>query len=1105
MSFIRRYKEVLLNKPSDELGTSPLRLSVPLPDVGLSWRPDEDLNGGGDVEDKYYLDYVATGASMLTRKQGSATPRSIVWKVLQQSRMLEFECVDLKTHKSSPNLYRKIQLSSPIKFRSNCIAVSEDVREKKLVVDFITINGFLYTVSLSFDLFYEETVSTLTDANGTTWRSIKNPYSFDVRKPHMMYPVSSNILVVSLVDGTLLRLDRESPLGVVNTISFHDSSSGLSLTKLISWGHGDRVPGNPDMSVRAVISMNTSDDSLITLSINKSLKVWSLNRNALTSEHTMIQSGNQSRTDKQQLLLDANPSMLIAISSDITNKTPPAKYLLTYIPFEDGVFKIWKYDDEKQSLVDLGSDYEIASVPPDNSSVWLVCDLKLLSFEDGLEVWVTWKSDTSSSVNSLKIPFDRKYYKSNRNLLWSAASNGVESGPEFPKFSSSTSEDESEFYMNKIFGAGGYSLQTIVTALPIYGQHYANNDDDYEELRLILNGLKNRTSDYSELRDYVCRIVGAAVSVENSGVGIDDSYNDFKLYQRDLGLQWVRFNRLCEELEKQGQEVLSLSFDCENHMFYLVKASFVSVIGPVNDVELYYNNRSTPPSQVVVEAISVLSNKDRRAVERLLRLFDALHSFRDFLSHYVQNDLFVALEEDFTQPPSYLTTDRIEHMYRIHIEDQLSESAIGTLVTAMFEISELDELLAVVYDMFQSGKVLERVKRKSEKLTVYGAQTISKELYEFVYTGKLMVIDILIIILISSCQDDLVTDDTTNYAKFLKLLKSLCAILDLYKYTYLKSGEDDNDNEMVDVLQGVNNLSVTKDSRMADKKVIGLSFMESLLFDAKGEMANMDSSMKLWHHYNLSLNNLAAVEIAIELYNRGYYNQTSLFITSYFSSDFFSTLIKGCLFMKLGESRKGVTLLRKASVGMSSTSIFEQQLSLLVRLSDKFSPAMFGSGLCKYFYGVSIVLSSQQHHLQGLEFAKLAMLNFAPDDDEGEEISILTTLFECALKSKFYDDAYNSVVEMNLIGCDIKVQESAIDALVSAMTQSGHGRRMCQYPFIGLADMVTACLERKAQKAMLGSIMGEFDNKEEESREKIPYYKVLYSWSIERGDFRGGE
>ncbi|CAN6635693.1 hypothetical protein TRVA0_015S01354 [Trichomonascus vanleenenianus] len=1051
-----RYKETQLSKPADEYDLSPLRLSVPLPD--LSARDNEQLETAlkvSDAEDKYYLEHVATHGSMLCRHTKSG-PKNIVWRVLERNRLLELQPVDF-----AGKLYRKVQIKSPLFLRAGCVQVHSDHADEKIIIDWITVNGFFYTVSFPYEAFEPSKSAAeleLTSKHAQSWRSIKSPYSFDIKKPMMLRAVSPRTSVVSLVDGTLLRLDRNSPLGVITTSTFHDSArSGLLFSRLIPWNYSEKVPGHHDVSVKAVVSMDVKGSVLATLSVDLTLKLWNLETSALVAEKGIYLSGYYSHSNstnndgkRSGMFLEPVPARLLSFSSGSESDR-----LITFCPLGDGVFQLWEATPHK--LESLGDSFEIPAVQPESTAVWVIADLKLHAKHKDHhqeELWVTWKSDTSSAVHMLTIPSKAPLDRAG----WVICEKGLQSDlqQELTGPTNATSDDESSYYVNRIFGPGGFSLKTIQTALPIYGKHYASGVS-----QLSLEQLERLSR--PQFIERVCKTVGAAVSMVTSGDGMSC---DYKAYGRDLQLQWVRFTRLCSELEKQGQEVLSFVVDADQRV-YLIKSSFISVVRECTEVELYSSNRSTAPSAKATQIVAELTNKDPSVVDKMLRLLDAMASFRNGLSKHILREFFVVLEEDFSKSRhNFLTSDRLVNIYESHIAPQLSETSLGVLVTAMFEIEELDSVVGELY-----GAIVKANRSEGHTLlhSALGAQYLTNSLFEVSSTCQALVIDVLIIMVISSSHDDLIQEETTGYSKFSRLLKQLCMTLFLLSAP-CKTGYTTDYDELV---TGVHDLTVAK-SHSGHEPLTGLSFMDSLILSSNDQGGI--SFELLWTQL---LMETAPSKLSVELFRFAPQAAVEEFLAVYIPSDYLSTFIKGAVLLAYGEDHKARALLNRVAVavGIEADDMLDRNLgNAIAERIDSTLRDSLSNGIISFYLSLSKFAEKNKRYSCALSLAKLAMNYITTQPDKAVDVNM--RLFDCAIECRSYDDAYQALVELQIMEESPKY-EAKTDILVESMVSHGYSRRMCSYPFIGMRHEVAKCLEA------------------------LRKYETLYSWHMEKGDVKG--
>ncbi|ANB12805.1 hypothetical protein AWJ20_1077 [Sugiyamaella lignohabitans] len=1086
-----------------------LELKLPQPDADISSLDSTNSQNSedhkSDVELNYYRDQLATTGSVFTRKHvglpiGSKKfPQSILWRVFQKTSTLELSAIDLGTKGAALPVLRTIRLNFPLPIFERCIALSED--KDYLVIDILVKPGLLYTLQIPFDQFIVSgnNSNQLSDENSHLWRSIKFPYGFDIRKPYLLHAISSKVLIASTVDGALTKFVRDSPLGDISWYPFQDSGRGLSLSSLLPWNSSNTVPGNPSLSAKTIISIDSlpnrsskidTGSYIVTVSINRAFKVWSLDSMSVVAENILdAHLPNEPGPARSSLYLEsAAVPRHVSFGHHYNDNSHGLRHslLVTYTPFNEGLFKFWSlnHDGEVPSLVEMGPDFEIVPVAPrDKSSIWFVADFELISYSDKLLLVVAWKSDTSTVTISCTIPKNLGKDESNPPY-WSLTESEHDKddleGLCLVSSQSTISEGHSEGFIRKIFGPTGYSKETIKTAIPVYADHYRGFPQNSSDRNVSLIG-------------QVCRVVGAAVSVENSG----GSFNpDFEAYERDIHLQWIRFDRLCAELEKQGHEFLSLVYDEHTDRVSLVKASSVSLIRPLTALELIYFNRSALPAKYETEVISTLLRKNEVAlVEGILRTVDALVRFRKFLPKEVRSDLLFTLKEQFNRRESYLTADRIAYMYESILEGKVTENSLESLVTALYDIPALDNVIQSVLELF-TNDTQQNEREDALTLTRLGASAHNTMLNSFFSTGRIITFDIIVLLLLSSSQPDLVSEYVANYPSYLSTFKSLSAVMDLQF-----SGASDSTDEVVkdSFVYAVQQLTVT-DSSHVNGNSGNLSFLEG--FIVRQNLANSSINLEsIWKRINTNTQSKMAdlvVDMFLQVKESLSANTNDLieFINIYLPSDPFSTFVKGNILLAVGDASKGALLLHSASLGMSSENnqITDLQKSIAKKISEVYwLPGNLFNGLVCYNNAVAQVAAALGAHIQAMEFAQLAAegLAFSSLGEDKLVNQIFTTLLRSALHLREYDEAYNALVELDLNSCPPVEMKKHLEEFIKCMA-NGDGLRLCRLPFVGMTHIVSSILEAKAAI-----------NSDDIPR--ISYHKLLYSWKMERGDYQGGK
>lgn len=185
-------------------------------------RPDD---GDADQdEDSYARKHIATEGSIFFRRKNKS-PRSFLWRVLEDRKLLEIQSVDLVQSRRSTQesvLSYALTFANPI--RHNGVAFADPEERDSLEIFVLTEKNELYTFSLRKDILLKGSVPTSTDFDPSSCYKCFTPSSFSFRHPYKLVATSSLELLISLHDGGLLRLDRKA--GENGRCTMNDSRNG---------------------------------------------------------------------------------------------------------------------------------------------------------------------------------------------------------------------------------------------------------------------------------------------------------------------------------------------------------------------------------------------------------------------------------------------------------------------------------------------------------------------------------------------------------------------------------------------------------------------------------------------------------------------------------------------------------------------------------------------------------------------------------------------------------------------------------------------------------------------------------------------------------------
>lgn len=167
-------------------------------------------------EDSFSRLHLASESSIHFRphtkgKAKHEAPRVILWRVLEERKVLELQVVDLEQdHAEKAETLLTLRLAFPDPIRPTSVAFAEDDLEAAhptLVGFVVTTVGALFTLNLRKELFVKTSGPGSIDA--TDWCSSSTPSAFTYRTPYRLLARSGKDLWASLSDGSLVRFERE--------------------------------------------------------------------------------------------------------------------------------------------------------------------------------------------------------------------------------------------------------------------------------------------------------------------------------------------------------------------------------------------------------------------------------------------------------------------------------------------------------------------------------------------------------------------------------------------------------------------------------------------------------------------------------------------------------------------------------------------------------------------------------------------------------------------------------------------------------------------------------------------------------------------------------
>jgi nuclear pore complex protein Nup160 len=198
------YKEARLNLEPSSASTVVQILVAP---QSSSYRSNgaRPSSNPADEEKAYRAKNLATASSIYYRKH-HASPRGILWRVLENDTVLSLRAADVCRQEKDAEAPLVLNLRFPSPIRAPCIGFADPEGHDALCVYVVDTANQLYSITLRQDHFKKRT----TNDGGALGDAVRvwSPPGFGFKHPHRLAVVNPDQLIVTMHDGGILRFDR---------------------------------------------------------------------------------------------------------------------------------------------------------------------------------------------------------------------------------------------------------------------------------------------------------------------------------------------------------------------------------------------------------------------------------------------------------------------------------------------------------------------------------------------------------------------------------------------------------------------------------------------------------------------------------------------------------------------------------------------------------------------------------------------------------------------------------------------------------------------------------------------------------------------------------
>lgn len=705
-------------------------------------------------EDAFASRRLASDSSIFFRR-AQRSPRAFLWRIIDERNVLEIQTIDLSQDRAvQSDASLTLRLRFPNSIRPYGVAFADPEDRDALAAFVLTTPGDLYTLNLKREMFVKPVA---TETSAMEWCKLFQPTAFSFRTPYKLFAVSTLELVVSLHDGSLMRLVRKPGDDGSNwRDTFFQHGGGF-------WGLGGLIPFQGHNTVRfdgldleattsAELLLSPDGKHFITVGLDHMLRTWNIITGKIGVEIDLL--GNSVEVEKKtaQYLIDPSQTQIMQLV-DMSNNDGILYYVVAFST-KGQQFKVWGILDGDAGAIGVRDMCdEVCLMPPlddlMDASVWTMEEFHVNPGNHWreTELWLRARSGPMSKVYTLK--FDLFASTNDLQQTWqnnwvsvdpsgssiSSLNELVPFVPEAGAISTTPTESAAEQWIDFLFYPGRFSKETLATALNVWNS----------KMTALANRANNRQSSGRPVKQQIVDAVLSAASSQRQ----TSHLNDFYQQEAAISAAWRSFYELVRDLQKRKTEHISFVYDRAEGVPWLISADSVSPIRECSDIEVMRFNSnlltkatSLPPSHPLLRVIG--DSTDRHAAT----LLHAARQFRQNLPKYLHSTLKAAVAVEVLEEPSESIIDRLQAFdSRTSICTLVSDDDYAKLTEILQELGGYEELDNTMF-MAVIDKLGEQIQGSGGRLSIcrYGAKELITGTRETIRTAMETLLDLLVLV-----------------------------------------------------------------------------------------------------------------------------------------------------------------------------------------------------------------------------------------------------------------------------------------------------------------------------------------------------------------------
>lgn len=1027
-------------------------------------------------ESTYSLEYLATSSSIFTRSTNHHYPRSFLWRVVANSRLLEIQVADFSRNESDKEHDRLLAFEFQDAIAQRGISVCEKEKNNAICFFVLTETNEIHRLVIEVDRF--------AGGQAATAHTPVPASSLTIDTAHQIHAVTPDELYISFTSGRIQRCQKDEGQDTWTCTTYDDKSWAVSLLSVVSRKAFPDIEHNgKSLAYNTAQAMTRSGNFLFTTCLNHCLRVWHLPSGRLADNRDLL---DQSRELQDRIQLNPSEPGNLKI---LEGGSDQQRTLLTYSPLNGGTVKLWTVSDldaEATSTFNIVDkvptrDLKLPDPDPVGNSVWSLAGLDATydKHTKQYQMWVLWRNNNYHKAYTLNFTLGDPQNAWAQDWL-SVSTTAVRSPA--PEFIVSIDEDVSEKWLQHIMTPGRYSHAVIETALTQY-QRAA-------DIKLSA-GERNRS-----LAERLCLIIASQVSLRK----VDDSAMDYDRFAIDTDQQWRQFWRMLDVMNEARYAPLALACDSHSGQVYFAMTDMCCAVRECNDIELLQLNDDKDLVDVkrVFQARwphrkVAYNSHDAGAISTLVR---ASRDFRRKFPAELAQQFQAEVEEDlYTDSPLPASQRIIDIFNTIDYANAIPPEVEKDLVKEMDRIGGFSAITNDRIDILLQlmSRHRQRERKPSYVKTGFGIDLTMKALLDEIVTLADVLLSLLAIVIFVDESENF--DPARSFTQLVDRLKVQERNLWLATHDRQATGAGDEQPRAV--------VSVMRDMYANTLRPVSTENHPMPYVVTHHVLDNMDFISGNNQHSS----EYAAVYLQCNLLKNANLDLATQFIR-FTPSTPWSTYIKGRLSVGLHQFSQAAHYFRAASAPLATGKALGDMHETSAGLLTNDQAASFFDGLPKYLEHVLSLFEDQSAFSFAAEFAHEALA--AIEEDQREPIvnfkqDITLRLFNAELACHRYSAAFGVLEQFD----DPLLQRNSCTDLIDAML--GGVRSLSSTAAIVAAIQALPWSDNPQLAAQLETHLSSLASKQSTlpssglwlKSSTVDYLSVLQALRLSRDDYRG--